>query len=162
MKTITKDRIFKLDQRVGEVCKAKYNEVMEEYRKNRSRIKCLKSKKDRKMEIIKCFKAITIAACTTPESSRIVCEQNGPPPNICMFKQEIKKIEKMRKDCKMPKPKNKFGRCAEQRVANTLIQSFPSKVSLDDIFFSVALRPRTSQVVEYCENCCYLFKTLRT
>lgn len=48
MKTITKDQIFKLDQRVGEVCKAKYNEVMEEYRKNRSRIKCLKSKKDRK------------------------------------------------------------------------------------------------------------------
>lgn len=162
MRTITDIQIFKLHQRVEGVCKAKYNEGWEEYRKNRSRIKCLKSKKKRKLEIIKCFKAITIAACTIPESSKIVCEQNGPPPKICRFKKEIYNIEKIRKCCKMPKPKNQFGRCAEQRGANTLIQSFSFKIPLEDIFFSVALRPRTFQVVEYCQNCRDLFKTLRT
>ena len=51
-----------------------------------------------------------------------------------------------------------IGRCAEPHAANGLMKSV--NCNLDEIYFSVALRPRTREVVDYCENCRYVFSNL--
>lgn len=51
--------------------------------------------------------------------------------------------------------KHPIGYCAEQNVANRLLLDCDDNI--DDIQFSVAIRPRTGEVVDYCGNCKALF-----
>lgn len=52
-----------------------------------------------------------------------------------------------------------IGCCAEPRAANKLIRN-NNHVGLDQILFSSALRPRTRQVIPYCDNCRAIFQNL--
>ena len=52
-----------------------------------------------------------------------------------------------------------IGYCAEQNVANRLL--LDKDAGIGDIKFSVAIRPRTEEVVESCDNCKTLFQQLR-
>ncbi len=51
-----------------------------------------------------------------------------------------------------------IGYCAEQNVANRML--LDQDASIDDIKFSVAIRPKTGEVVDYCDNCKTLFQQL--
>ena len=51
-----------------------------------------------------------------------------------------------------------IGYCAEQNVANRLL--FDADDNIDNIEFSVALRPKTGEIVDYCGNCSTLFPSL--
>ena len=51
--------------------------------------------------------------------------------------------------------KHPIGYCAEQNVTNRLM--LDGDAQMDDIRFSVAIRPRTGEIVDYCDNCKALF-----
>lgn len=51
--------------------------------------------------------------------------------------------------------KHPIGYCAEQNVANRLM--LDEDAQIDDIRFSVAIRPRTGEIIDYCDNCKALF-----
>lgn len=51
--------------------------------------------------------------------------------------------------------KHPIGYCAEQNVANRLM--LDGDAQIDDIRFSVAIRPRTGDIIDYCDNCKALF-----
>lgn len=58
-------------------------------------------------------------------------------------------------------PKNaghapKIGSCAEQHAANAMFKYHKAKY-MDDLCFSTALRPKTLEPVEYCNNCKKIF-----
>lgn len=55
---------------------------------------------------------------------------------------------------------NRIGRCAEQHSANKLMTARERTIPLRDICFSKALRPRTLEVRDYCQNCKYVFPSL--
>ena len=48
-----------------------------------------------------------------------------------------------------------IGYCAEQNVANRLL--LDGNAAIDDIKFSVPIRPRTGEIIDYCGNCRALF-----
>ena len=48
-----------------------------------------------------------------------------------------------------------IGYCAEQNVANRLL--LDGDAAINDIQFSVPIRPRTGEVIDYCGNCRALF-----
>ena len=52
-----------------------------------------------------------------------------------------------------------IGCCAEPRAANKLIH-YNNHAGLNQILFSSALRPRTKQVIPYCDNCRAKFPNL--
>ena len=56
------------------------------------------------------------------------------------------------------KVKHPIGYCAEQNVANRLM--LDTDKHFQDIQFSLAIRPKTGEVVPYCDNCKQLFKQL--
>jgi len=51
--------------------------------------------------------------------------------------------------------KNNLGNCAEPRAANMVMKK--TKCSIDQLEFSVAMRPRTMTVHAYCKNCQKVF-----
>lgn len=55
---------------------------------------------------------------------------------------------------------NKIGRCAEQHAANKLMSTRKKAIPLGNICFSKALRPRTLEVRDYCNNCKHVFPSL--
>lgn len=54
---------------------------------------------------------------------------------------------------KRPGCKNVIGHCAEPHAANNLLKDQRGILSLDQIYFGYAYRPRTGQVVPTCDNC---------
>lgn len=55
--------------------------------------------------------------------------------------------------------KNPIGRCAEQHAANLLMKKAPVH-GVEDIQFSLCLRCRTLEWLDYCDNCQVLFPQL--
>ncbi len=55
---------------------------------------------------------------------------------------------------------NIIGACAEAHSAHKVMRHFGNRFTLKSIVFSQAVRPRTMEVVEYCENCKSTFPTL--
>ena len=55
---------------------------------------------------------------------------------------------------KSDKPGRRFviGNCAEQHAANIFMKHFHVN-SLNVLCFSKAMRPRTTQIIDYCDNC---------
>lgn len=51
---------------------------------------------------------------------------------------------------------NVLGRCAEFRAANELLLNNP-RLNLSDIDFTPAVRPRTGQIIQRCDNCVNVF-----
>ncbi len=54
---------------------------------------------------------------------------------------------------------NIIGNCAEQHAADLFMKRYRS-FHLQNLYFSKALRPRTKQVFDPCENCKYVFPNL--
>ena len=56
---------------------------------------------------------------------------------------------------------NRFpiGNCAEQHAANIFMKQFDVN-DLNDLYFSKAMRPRTKEVFDYCDNCKDIFPGL--
>jgi hypothetical protein len=48
--------------------------------------------------------------------------------------------------------KNYLGNCAEVHASNKVLKQ-NNRVQLNQIVFSLAYRPRTLQVIDYCQNC---------
>lgn len=61
--------------------------------------------------------------------------------------------------CKRPGNRYPIGNCAEQHAANIYMKQCEEK-DLSKLFFSVAMRPRTKQIFEYCDNCKDVFPNL--
>ena len=55
--------------------------------------------------------------------------------------------------------KNPIGQCSEQHSANNLLRSHPIEL-LDNVKFSICLRPRTLEYIPTCINCFTIFKNL--
>lgn len=68
------------------------------------------------------------------------------------IKQVLGEIGSKIKGCK-----NTVGRCAEQHAAKLLLDKH-SRYSRKAVVFSSAFRPRTDEVIPYCENCKKLFE----
>ena len=52
-----------------------------------------------------------------------------------------------------------IGNCAEQHAANIYMKDFKEN-NLGNLYFSKAMRPRTKQIFEYCDNCKDTFPNL--
>lgn len=52
--------------------------------------------------------------------------------------------------------KNRLGYCAEQHAANKLYKK-GSNCQLNNLSFSRAIRPRTGEQIDYCDNCQLIF-----
>lgn len=57
------------------------------------------------------------------------------------------------------KEDSRIGYCAEQRVAATVLKDY-SDLSISDLKFSKAVRPRTAKIIPYCQNCKSIFPQL--
>lgn len=55
---------------------------------------------------------------------------------------------------------NVLGACAEPHAAQKVLSHFGKHMSLSQLVFSKALRPRTMENVPYCKNCKDTFSTL--
>lgn len=55
---------------------------------------------------------------------------------------------------------NVLGACAEPHAARKVLSHFGPHMNLSQLVFSKALRPRTMEVIEYCQNCKDTFPTL--
>ena len=80
-------------------------------------------------------------------------EKSSPYKNTTLLEgfKTIGGIWKRNGTCKHP-----IGNCAEQHAAEILLNEKP-QCGLHDIEFSSAFRPRTDEVIPYCENCTKLF-----
>lgn len=58
---------------------------------------------------------------------------------------------------KIKQCKNTIGNCAEQHAANNLL-ILNQNVDIDSIDYSKAIRPRTGEIILYCENCQKILK----
>lgn len=57
---------------------------------------------------------------------------------------------------------NRIGSCAEPHAANKFIKNHNNlNIEISDFEFGEAIRPRTSQVIPYCNNCKETFPNLR-
>lgn len=54
--------------------------------------------------------------------------------------------------CRKPGRRYIIGNCAEQHAANIFMKQCKED-DLGNLYFSVAMRPRTKQVFDYCDNC---------
>lgn len=54
--------------------------------------------------------------------------------------------------------KNTLGICSEQHAADDYMVKY--NVPLDRLRFSLAMRPRTNELMSYCKNCKMIFKQL--
>lgn len=65
------------------------------------------------------------------------------------------KIGSVRQACNNP-----IGACAEPHAAHRVLSHFGTQMSLNQVVFSTAYRPRTMEVVDYCQNCKDTFPNL--
>lgn len=66
------------------------------------------------------------------------------------LKNQLKKIGELGK---RPSGRNQYlGNCAEQNACNEILKRNP-KIKLKQVKYSLAYRPRTSEVKKYCLNC---------
>ena len=61
------------------------------------------------------------------------------------------KVARLGEPSQQTKCKNGVGRCAEPHAANMTLNK--TLCPIDDIVFSLAIRPRTMQIIPYCDNC---------
>lgn len=54
----------------------------------------------------------------------------------------------------------KIGSCAEQRAANMLLKNHGAH-RMNALYFSTALRPKTMEPVDYCNNCRAIFPNIK-
>lgn len=65
------------------------------------------------------------------------------------------RIGKVRRGCK-----NVIGACAEPHAARKVLNHFGNRISLNQMVFSTAFRPRTMEKVDPCQNCKDTFPNL--
>lgn len=69
---------------------------------------------------------------------------------------EMQKIAPIGKQSKGAERRYIIGQCAEQHAANIYMKQL-NENNLNNLFFSPAMRPRTKQVFQYCNNCSEIF-----
>lgn len=115
--------------------------------------------KNKKVEEIWYYPAIAVACCCKKGSliitdhSRGVREKHLEPPLVL----ELQKLGNIGEPSKIGE-KYIIGHCAEPHAANGLIKK--TKCSIADIYFSLAIRPRTHEIKNYCANCIATFPNL--
>ena len=102
--------------------------------------------------------------CGVSDYSRGVVDRSYSTPYAHELKDALLKV--LRKE-EMPEQLgtktncgNRIGVCAEQHAANKLMTTRMKTIPLGDICFSVALRPRTLEIRDYCDNCKNVFPSL--
>ena len=126
-----------------------------------NRVQSDRKKQHRKGSIYD-YPACVAACCTTNDSSKIEVSESSNPVIGKTYKNPVllhalMAIGKIGKQSKVTKCKNSIGHCAEPHVAELVLNKH-SRCSMATLRFSKAIRPRTNAVIEYCDNCKYIFK----
>ena len=101
------------------------------------------------------YKPATAIGAVDPLTGKVVTTSNGAIPEV--IAPELKAYaDKLGGLGVKTACGNTLGRCAEFRAANELLLSNPN-LTLKDIKFTPAVRPRTGEVVPRCENCTNMF-----
>jgi filamentous hemagglutinin len=101
------------------------------------------------------YKPATAIGAVDPLTGKVVTTSNGAIPEV--IAPELKAYaEKLGGLGVKTACGNTLGRCAEFRAANELLLSNPN-LTLKDIKFTPAIRPRTGEVIPRCENCTNMF-----
>ncbi|MHA7845174.1 hemagglutinin repeat-containing protein [Serratia sp. D1N4] len=101
------------------------------------------------------YKPATAIGAVDPLTGKVVTTSNGAIPEV--IAPELKAYaDKLGGLGVKTACGNTLGRCAEFRAANELLLSNPN-LTLKDIKFTPAVRPRTGEVVPRCENCTNIF-----
>ena len=112
----------------------------------------------------KTYPAVVSACCSEYKNNKVYIDfSHGMrakfvDPRLARVLQELGMIGEQ--PVKNSRSKNKIGHCAEQHAANDLLNE-QRGVTLDDIYFGLAFRPRTGEYIPPCENCTYVFPNLR-
>ncbi len=72
-------------------------------------------------------------------------------PALTDHLKRVLNVRKLGESSPITKIKNKVGRCAEPHAANGTMNK--THCTIDDLMFSLSIRPRTKQIIEYCANC---------
>lgn len=88
-------------------------------------------------------------------SCRVEYKEYDDTPKLKNKLKSLGPIGKVRKGCK-----NIIGACAEPHAAHRVIKRVNPSLSLNQIIFSFAYRPRTMERVDYCKNCTDTFPNL--
>ena len=76
-----------------------------------------------------------------------------------ILKRQLEVLGKIGGHCINPGRRYIIGNCAEQHAANIFMKQCDED-NLDNLYFSRAMRPRTKQTFEYCDNCKDTFPNL--
>lgn len=103
------------------------------------------------------YPKVIVAANTTP-TTHISIDTNGDWHKSSWNNLLLKRIndKKLSLGAIGITSKNTIGNCAEQHTANNLATLY-TDTDLDKIVFSKAIRPRTGEIRDYCDNCLTLF-----
>jgi len=112
----------------------------------------------------KIYPSVVAACCTKYKNNKTYIDtthKRYAGPIDKRLKQKLCELGRIgHKPTMNPIDGNTIGHCAEQHAANNLLKE-QNNVQLGDIFFGAAFRPRTGECKEPCENCTYVFPTLK-
>lgn len=119
-------------------------------------------KKQHKKYSIYDYPSCVVACCTVDNPVEIDVSKSSRPIigktyKVPILLKALMSLGAIGKKSSVTKCKNPIGQCAEQHVAE-LVLNKQSKCNLASLRFSKAIRPRTKAVIEYCDNCKYIFK----
>ena len=69
-----------------------------------------------------------------------------------VLEQKLKQLGNVGERCKNPGCRYIIGNCAEQHAANNYMKYYNENI-LGNLYFTKAMRPRTKQIFDYCDNC---------
>lgn len=72
---------------------------------------------------------------------------------------KLRVLGEIGKQPKIPGKRYPIGNCAEQHAANSFMKQYGEN-DLNNLYFSKAMRPRTKEVFDYCDNCKDTFPNL--
>ncbi len=76
-----------------------------------------------------------------------------------VLEKKLRELGDIGTHCNRPGIRYIIGNCAEQHAANIYMKQL-NENDLEHLYFSKAMRPRTKQVFEYCDNCKDTFPNL--
>ena len=76
-----------------------------------------------------------------------------------VLKNKLQLLDEIGKKPGIPGTRYPIGNCAEQHAANIYMKQCGAN-DLNDLYFSMAMRPRTKEVFDYCDNCKDTFPNL--
>jgi len=95
--------------------------------------------------------------CYNKRSSYSHYPKNGEYHHV--LEKKLQQLGNIGERSKMPGNRFIIGNCAEQHAANIYMKQC-NENNLSNLYFSKAMRPRTKQIFEYCDNCKDTFPNL--